>query len=114
MYPALDAPWKSARHWPSFAHFCRVHWISWSEPRVLLELLFFSLPACCVLRQLDWTPLHAAANCPSVDSTAVLELLLSTSAAVDARDGVCATAWGMVEVLHASAYENLSVRDVLL
>jgi hypothetical protein len=40
------------------------------------------------LRQLDWTPLHAAAICSAVDSTTVMELLLSAVAAVDARDGV--------------------------
>jgi hypothetical protein len=37
---------------------------------------------------LDWTLLHATVNCFAVDSTAVLEMLLSAGAAVDARDGV--------------------------
>ena len=40
------------------------------------------------LLQVGWTPLHAAANCPSEAATSVVELLLASGAAVDARNGV--------------------------
>ena len=41
---------------------------------------------------MGWTPLHAAANCPAVAATTIVELLLAAGAAVDARNGVRAQA----------------------
>ena len=46
----------------------------------------------CACIQVGWTPLHAAVNCPAATATTIVELLLASGAAVDARNGVRAQA----------------------